>query len=303
MKSFPQSFTSTAGEQSYTMKKQRASRTSKGNLRFYDAIVEFGGLTNAKFKATGYVHDLRAFCLYLKNPDLKDVTWQDIQNYTNEILEIGWTEQLLVQKYRAFRKFFEHWHLKDKGSCLDPRWIPVMHSQRVEPNVITEENYKKLINIIPKESVDSKSVRNLALINLLWDTQAEYADILALDVQDIDLKKRSAKSITCRWSKETNENLRAWLVLRTALKTRSTVTDRNALFIGCAGKKVWKRLERSGLSQLLWRYCEKAKIKFFNPNSFRREKGFALNNDDIKKDVANILEYAKWRGSINYRVI
>lgn len=268
-------------------------------MKFHDAIKEFGGLQNTRYKATGYIQDLRAFCFYLKNPQLEKVSWRQIQHYTKELLEIGWTEYSLVRKYAALRKFFTFWYQKDQ-KYLNPVWIPVMHSQKWEPNFIDHENYQKLINVIPKETYDQKAIRNLALVNLLWDTQAKYSEILALDVRDINLRKKKAriKSINSEicWTDETNQNLRTWLVRRTTLKTRSTVSDREAVFISCNGRKVWKRFEDSGLSQMLWRYCKKARIAFFGPNSFRKPQSNA-NKEIIRSDVENILEYVKWSES------
>ncbi len=316
IKSFPQSFTSTEGEQSYTMKIQRSSGSSKRELKFDDAIKEFGGTRSDKKKASGYVYDLKAFCFYLKNPDLRDIGWKQIQEYTNVMLELGWGRDraTLVRKYAAFRKFFAYWHLKDK-QYLDPNWIPVMHYEKWQPKKIDKENYKKLINVIPTHINDPKYIRNLALINLLWETTATYNEILALNIKDIDLRKRRAFIRTAdfenriinkkvSWSKETNENLRAWLVSRTVLQSKVRVKrDKDALFISCVNKKRWFRLGKSGLSAVLCRACAKAKIDYFNPNSFLKGKDYGSREEILNEDLANILEYAKWGDSINYRVI
>lgn len=312
MKSFPQSFTSTKGGRSFTIQKQSSCKVLLGDSKFFDAIKEFSGLKHNQKKASGYVYDLKAFCFYLKNPVLKEIGWRQIQDYTNVMLELKWDRSTLVRKYAAFRKFFAYCHLQDE-QCLDPNWIPEMHSEKWQPTRIDRKNYRKLVSVIPIHINDPKYIRNLALINLLWDTKVSYREILALNVKDIDLKKRQAIIRTpsfknrivnqkISWSKESNENLRAWLVRRTVLQSKVGIKDKEALFISCVNKKSWSRFEKSGLCAVLWRYCERAKINYFNPNSFLRGAKYDPK-EDIDADLANILEYAKWGDSINFRVI
>ncbi len=287
-------------------------------MKFYDAIKEFSGWKSFSRKMTtvhGYDYDLRAFCLYLKNPELETVGWKDMQDYMNMMLELGWDKNTFVRKFIAFRKFFEYWHKKDK-QYLDPDWIPVMHAEMKQPRVIDEENYKKLLGVIPKETVDPRHIRNLAMINMFWDTGARNGEILSLEVEDIDLDKKRALIRTEKarirrvfreifWTEETNENLRAWLVKRTFLQVDGMIDkDNHALFVSISGTKSGARLLKNGLAEIFRRYCDKAKITHFNPHSFRHHMGHdIIEKGGTNSDVANILGHSKLESSFIYTMM
>lgn len=185
-----------------------------------------------------------------------------------------------------------------------------------QPRVIDEENYRKLLTTIPKETSDPRHIRNLAMINLFWDTGARAGEILGLDVGDIDLDQKKALIRTEKarirrvfreifWTEETNENLRAWLVKRTFLQVDGMITkENNALFVSISGNKSGQRLLKNGLAEIFRRSCDKAKIKHFNPHSFRHHMGHdIIEKGGTNSDVSNILGHSKIESSFIYTMM
>jgi integrase/recombinase XerC len=287
-------------------------------MKFYEAIKEFSGWKSFSTKADtihGYQYDLRAFCLYLRNPELETVGWKDMQDYMNMMIELGWDKNTFVRKFIAFRKFFQYWHKKD-SKYLDPEWIPVMHAEMKQPRVIDEENYHKLISTFPKEPVDPRHIRNLAIFNLFWDTGARNNEILSLNIDDVDLDNKKAIIRTEKarirrvfreifWTDETNENLRAWLVKRTFLQVDGMIDkDSKALFVSINGTKSGQRLMKNGLAELFRHACDRAKIKHFNPHSFRHHMGHdIIEKGGSNSDVSNILGHSKIESSFIYTMM
>lgn len=285
-------------------------------MKFSEALNEFNGWKRFKDKpqtVQGYNYDLRSFCLYLRNPEVNTIQWIDIQKYFEMMIELGWDKNTFVRKSIAFRKFFEYWKRKDP-SCLDPEWIPVVHGEMKQPRVIDEESYAKLIKIIPIKTSDPRHIRNLAIINLLWDTGARNGELLSLNIEDIDLVQQKAVIRTEKarfrrvfrevfWTKGTNENLRAWMVKRAFLASDGIVKD-NALFVGACGTKTGMRLKNNGLAEILRRYCDKASIQHFNPHSFRHHMGHdIIKQGGTNSDVSNILGHSSLESSYVYTMM
>jgi site-specific recombinase XerD len=110
--------------------------------------------------------------------------------YLNLMKEIGWAHNSFISKCMALKKFFEFCNLRG-WRVLNENLIPIPQKEYKIPRVATPEEYKKLLNIIPKNT-DPRNVRNEAIIRLLWDTGARNGEILALDMDDLDLVNNKA---------------------------------------------------------------------------------------------------------------
>lgn len=285
-------------------------------MKLHEAVKEFIAwktFTVKKNAIGGYVNDLRQLSLFLHNPEIEDVRWEDILKLTEEMTELGWDTNSFVRKFISYRKFFEYWHKKNPN-VMDHTWIPVKHMEYRTPRTIDEESYQKLLKAIPADKIENEILdrRNRAALNLLWDTGCRVGELVSIDRDRLDLvnqevlikteKSRGKRPVRqLFWTKETNENLKEYLKLLDKLVKSKGYYDNNALFIILTGKHAGKRLRPTGISQMLGILSDRAKIPRFNAHSFRHHMG----HDIIKKggsnsDVSNILGHSSLDSSYIY---
>ncbi len=183
------------------------------------------------------------------------------------------------------------------------------------PRVADDQTYKQLVSAVPIQTNDPRHIRNLAIINLLWDTGARNGEILSLDVGDLQLDRmraiiRTEKSKGRRpireifWTADTHGNILRWLKKRDHLKDIMQFKDSDALFPSVNNQKAGQRLTVKGVGEMLRRYSNRAKIPYMNAHSFRHHMG----HDIIKKggstaDVMNILGHASVQSSTVYTMM
>ncbi|MDE2019770.1 MAG: tyrosine-type recombinase/integrase [Patescibacteria group bacterium] len=290
-------------------------------MRLSEAIAKFTNWRKFKVKSAtvkGYDLTLKNFCLYLRDPELEAVTITDIMEYLNGMEQLGWERNSFVGKCMALRKFFEFYRLQHLP-VVDEDLIPIAHKEFNIPRVATEENYQKLLTAIPTDTNDPRHIRNLAIVNLLWDTGARNGEVMALDVDDLQLDRMKAVIKTEKskgrrpireifWTDSTNANLKRWLEKREELKMKMIMHDPEAVFISiCSGalaNSSGQRFSIKGVGEILRRYSNKAGIESMNAHSFRHHMG----HDIVKKggsssDVMNILGHASLASSTIYTMM
>lgn len=255
------------------------------------------------FTLRGDSYDLRHFCLFLRNPELENVGLDDVLDFLKYSKEIGWSNNSLAKKAKVIEKFFVF--CVDMGwKVPSPKLIPRMSYEHQIAKVIDDENYNILIKSIKTNYTDD--LRNRLLLMMLWDTGARNGEVLSLNIEDLDMEKQKAIIRTEKakfhrpfrevmWTEKTNEVLKRWLERR-GVKT-------GALFIQLSnnphsGKT---RLTPNGLSGLLRKLCDDAKIERFNPHSFRHHMAHdILNKGGSIMGVAKILGHSSPKSSFNY---
>ena len=294
-------------------------------MRLRGVIDEFTDWRKFKLGATtlrGNDKDLRILCLFLRNPEIEDVQLKDVMGFLNLMVEIGWAPNSFVSKCMAFKKFFEFCNLRGYRT-IDERLIPVPQKQYKIPRVATEEEYRKLVEVVPKypqETRDLRHLRNTAIIHLLWDTGARNGEILALDVGDLNLEEKKAlirteKAKTRRpvreifWTARTNDIIKLWLRERDALSRRIQLRDQNALFISLYNSGSQKtrgfRFKPSGVCEMLRNYSNKAGLEVrLNAHSMRHYMGrMIIENGGANSDVTNILGHSTIESSMIYTMM
>lgn len=282
-----------------------------------EAINEFSNWRQFKVKGNtvkGYDRELRNFCLFLRNPEVIRITINDVMDYLNGIIELGWDPNSLLPRCMALRKFFEFMRLRGITN-LNEELIPIPRKQYKIPRVADEENFKKLIASIPANSKDPRHIRNRAIVSLLWDTGARNGELMALDVKDIDLENKKALIRTEKnrgsrpfreifWTEETNEIIKTWLAKREALGRKMVFKDSAALFLCVTSSLAGQRLSIKGVGELLRRYSNRAGIPYMNAHSFRHHMGHdIIHQGGSTADVMNILGHATVASSSIYTMM
>jgi len=289
-------------------------------MQFKEAIDQFSDWRRFKVKkqtVKGYDQTLRQFCLFLRNPQIEDISIHHVMDYLNGMKELGWDQNSFVGKCMALRKFFEFYRLQNYA-VLDENLIPIPSKEHKLPRVAKEADYRQLIAAIPAKTTDPRHIRNLAIVNLLWDTGARNGEVLALDVDDLDMERRRAVINTEKskgrrpfrelfWTQSTNDNIWAWLKKREHLKKTMAFKEPDALFLSiCAGQHdtTGRRFTIRGVGEMLRRYSNRAKLPYLNAHSFRHHMGHhIIKSGGSSADVMNILGHSSVQSSTIYTMM
>lgn len=286
-------------------------------MRFKDAIDQFSNWRRFKVKSQtvkGYDQTLRQFCLFLRNPEIEDITIHHVMEYLNGMKELGWESNSFVGKCMALRKFFEFYRMQGYA-VIDEELIPIPAPEHKLPRVATEGSYKKLVAAIPVKTNDPRHIRNRAIVTMLWDTGARIGELLSLDVADLDMERRKAiikteKSKGRRpfreifWSQTTNDHIWGWIKKRDELKKASHFKDKEALFLSISNSKAGQRYSIRGAGEMLRTYSKAAKIPYLNAHSFRHRMGHhIIKNGGSSADVMNILGHASVQSTTIYTMM
>jgi len=279
-----------------------------------EAIDEFIDWRAIKMRGAGKNCDreLRSLCLFLRNPEVRVITFTDIMDYLKGLLEVkALHPNSLMNRAISIRKFFEY--TRKRGlTTLDEELIPVPRQQYTIPRVADDDNYKKLINSIPGKKKDYRTVRNLAILALMWDTGARSGEICSLDVADIDINNKRALIRTEKnrgsrpfreifWTEETNKSVSNWLKAREKFIDKPYFKDCEAMFISIAGTKPFTRITPHGISNMLSAYCTRAGIPYINAHSMRHHKAHDIaEKTGSAIDVMNILGHVSIKSSTRY---
>jgi len=285
-------------------------------MQFKEAIggfVEWKQVNASNATMKGYELDLRQFCLYMRNPSIEKIKLKDITEYFNSMAELGWKWNGFVTKSIALRKLFQ-FYARQGYNVLDHELIPIPKREYKQPRVATEEEYQKLLDVIP-DSNDPRHIRNLALVNMLWDTGARVGELVALDVKDINLDRmkgvvKTEKSRGIKpyreifWARNTNDNIGRWIKKREELTERTKFKDPDAVFVGACRWQLGKRLTNSAVGICLRHYSSKADIPTLNAHSFRHHLGHKLAKMGANNStISNLLGHAALASSYIYTMM
>ncbi|MBP6977624.1 MAG: tyrosine-type recombinase/integrase [Lentimicrobiaceae bacterium] len=188
---------------------------------------------------------------------------------------------------KNFLKFYRDQDYK----CLSPSFIRIPQIKAKSHRAITEVEFKKIVSNIPEN--DFRSLRDLLIIRLLWDTGIRVSELCDLDISQINENSRSAVIHTKKtknqriivWSEETHYYLKKYISLRIHLRQVSNVS---ALFISLNRENGWgSRLAARSVQRIIKQSVIDAGIKEkITPHSFRH--GWAHKRRDQNAPLAFI---------------
>ncbi len=289
-------------------------------MQFSDALqrfVEWKSLGVKEGTIRGYDLILRQFCLYIRNKEVESIVLEDILSWFKLMGALQWDRNSFIPKAMALRKFFEFY--KHQGfPVIDPWLIPVPEKEYKFPRVADEDGYRKLMATIPIKTNDPRHIRNRSIISMLWDTGARNGELLALNMDDVNLSGKKAvikteKSKGSRpvriifWGDETNYYLEQWIKKREMLQLK-TAPDPFALYIsissGALARTSGQRLSKKGVGEMLRRYSNRAKIPYLNAHSFRHHVGHDLAKKGANNSViSGILGHSSLQSSFIYTLM
>jgi len=288
-------------------------------MLMHQAIQSLSGYRSFEGKektVKGYDLMLRQLCLHLRNPHVEEVKIDQIIDYFQGMVVLGWDRNSFIPRCVAFRKFFEYLRLQGY-QVMNEELIPIPSKEHKMPRVMTEDTYEKLLKAIP-ENNDPRNIRNAALIRMYWNSSSRNAELLSVNVTDLDLVKKSTIISTEKnkgsrpfrsifWTDDTHKYLCRWLEKRETLSRVRPFQDQEALFVGINSDRYGIRLTNKGTGELMRKMSLRAGLPpgtAINIHSIRHHGGREIiKRGGSQADVMNIFGHTSIQSSSIYTMM
>lgn len=237
-----------------------------------------------------YLSDINIFISYLN---------QEKINYKNINCDIirSYLKYLDVNKYksssinRILSSLNDYYSYLEKNKIIKYNYFKDINRPRKEkrlPNFINYTEYMNLINTVQKENNEYLKIRNLLLLEILFDTGLRVSEAVNIKISDIDLKNHSLK-VLGKGHKErivyfgdyAVTYLEEYLALRKNIKSK----DNEYLF----WNKNYQRLTRRGAEYLINNIAKKALLKQrITPHTLRHSFATEMLNNGC--DIRSVQE-------------
>ena len=163
--------------------------------QYSEALLHTRGLS--PFTIRTYTSDLRSLGEYLDftgiNPT-HEFAREDLSSYLSWLIDIGYSRSSVVRKLSVLRSFFG-WMLDEGLVQQDP--IPRMSPMRKDfilPNFLSVEEVNALISVASDtEKQAGISVRDTAILELIYGAGLRVGETFGLDVDDVDMEQMQVK--------------------------------------------------------------------------------------------------------------
>ena len=221
--------------------------------------------------------------------DLQEYATNDVVRY-HDWLQTRYSSYSIQFATVAIKNFFQYC-TDSKLNCISPTFIKIPRVNAKSHRAITEKEFNRVISIIP--SNDFRSLRDLVIVRLLWDTGMRVSELCDLNLSDIDetigkatiSTKKTRRMRTVIWSSATHTLLMKYMPIRLEL---DNIHRTGSLFVG------WRR--GFGWSSKLTSRTVQRRIQYFvrsvgikekiTPHSFRH--GWAHKRRDQNAPLAFI---------------
>ncbi len=186
-----------------------------------------------------YARDIKTLLKLADSLELAKIQPQHIRRFVASLHGLGLNGKSIARKLSAWRGFFDYLNLKlvmASNPCIGMR---APKSAKSLPQALSTDQAVKLVSIDDHD--DSLAVRDHAILELFYSSGFRLAELIGLNIQDIDLKTGIA-TVTGKGNKtrmvpvgsHAIAALQKWLLIRSHFQGK----DPLALFVTKLGKRV-----------------------------------------------------------------
>lgn len=252
-----------------------------------------------------YVRDLdrfAAFCTTIGLSSFTELVKEHVNDYKEYLNESGFSSSSVSRSLSAVRSLLQHMISLGEIDYNPAREVHNDKNHISVPRVLTNAEVERLLS--QPSGKDAKSIRDKAMMELLYATGIKASELIDLNISDVNL---SLSIIKCsKGDKERHIPLYPLAVknladyINGARKLLILTPDENALFVNVSGE----RMTRQGLWKILKTYAAEANIiNEITPHSLRHSFAAHLlqNGADIHEiqevlghsDISSTQRYAQ----------
>jgi tyrosine recombinase XerC len=237
-----------------------------------------------------YKHDLEAFQAFLvrrhSKTDLEKHHRLILRDYLSELHEKGQRRATLLRPVAVLRAFFK-FLIRSEALPQSPFvGLPMPKGEKRLPRYLSEEDMQRLLEI-PRKSLDRESLRDTALLELLYSSGLRIEEARQLNVEDVDLWGEMVRV----FGKGGRERLvpvgqTAQKTIHAYIESRPTSLRRSSpLFLSRKGLRISDRSARRIVAKWVQQAALRQKI---SPHAFRHS--FATHLLDRGCDLRSVQE-------------
>lgn len=240
---------------------------------------------------SSYENDLGQFVDFLEEQfpegltDTAEIDKVVIRHYLAGLKRSGYKPSSLERKITAIRSFFKFLYNRDVIDINYSNFIKVPKKGEKKPSFLSLAEVHELLELPDKE--DDLGARDLAILELLYDTGIRLSELTNINVNDLDLKKMKLKVLgkgekerIVPFGKYATDSLRNYLEHRQNLLNNET----QALFLNNNGKRISPR----GVQKRVKKYLGEVSDRDLSVHSIRHT--FATHLLDQGADLLTVKE-------------
>ncbi len=158
----------------------------KDYLEYIDSIKKY-----SKYTVINYQNDLEKFNGYIKDNNIKNITYKDIRGYIAYLYNINESNKTITRNISSLRSFFKYL-VKNKRIENNPMTlITNPKTDMLLPHYLKYDEVEKLLMVT--SSSNPYDIRDNLIIELLYSTGIRVSELVNIKISDIDLNEESIK--------------------------------------------------------------------------------------------------------------
>ncbi len=242
-----------------------------------------------------YRNDLMQLAAHLTHEGVtawRVVLPEQVTDYLLSLRERQYASSTIARKTAAAKSFFQY--LKQVGE-IEADVALHLFAPRVDryiPHAITTDEVARLL-AAPTRIKTPESLRDAAMLQLLYATGMRVSELVALDQSDLDLARgaircegRASRERLVALTPTAHDALHRYLTTSRPIIARAHGADKEALFLNHRGQ----RLTRQGFWLLLKGYAQSASVRNVTPHTLRHTfAAHALTTGHHLREVQTML--------------
>lgn len=278
-----------------TFAENEPERTNISNDEFLKLFLDAKKVEGCSERTTSYYKSTIDHLLSSIETPVRKMTTEIIRNYLVEYQKINNCSNVTVDNIRRNLSSFFSWLEEEDYILKSPmKRIHKIKTKTVVKNVISDEGIEKLRD-------NCSSIRDLAIIDLLYSTGIRVGELVNLNIDDIDLDGRECV-VYGKGDKERRVyfDAKAKVHLREYIESRKD--NNKALFVTLDSPH--DRLKISGVEIRLRQLGRKLELERIHPHKFRRSMATrAIDKGMPIEQVQKILGHSQIDTTMQYAMV
>lgn len=219
-----------------------------------------------------YKNDFVEFLFFLSERGLNDIhsiRYQDLYHYLSRLGEMGLKNSSIERKTASLKSFFKYLLREGVISKNPAALVSSPKKEKRLPSVLEKVEILSLLSSIPE--TDARSIRNKAMLTILYAGGFRVSEMSGLDLTDVDYREgmvrvlgKGGKERIVPIGETAGKTLIRYLSWRKELEAGNNYE--RALFLTKSGKRIQDRMVR----YILARYLDELSIqKHVSPHTLR----------------------------------
>lgn len=248
-------------EKSELLEERKENLQTETNFELLETFISAKRVEGCSEKSLNYYQNTIEKMIYEIGKPIKEIVTDDLRIYLTNYQENKNSSRMTIDNMRRIFSSFFSW-LEDEDYILKS---PVRRIHKIKSATVVKETYTDESLEIMRDNC--KSLRDLALIDILASTGMRIGELVLLNKEDINFNERE-----CIVFGKGNKERIVYFDARTKIHLKNYLDSRkdnnNALFVSL--KEPYNRITIGGIEARLRKMGKELNISRVHPHKFRR---------------------------------